>query len=196
MSANYFTTTAGTVLEIKKPSEPFSLGGKVLPSCPQCRGSLRDISRYGRIIRRALLDESTKKSLSWANSEYVPLAQKLAIEQESLANLETQLDVEALRTGLHLGGSRDQQLRFISNAAHGCSRYYKISKARTSYFNKVRKEEVPFVRVWELVESTGRRHGIDEQPSTLWQMLYCFDAILLYCQTSSHKFMRAPAASN
>ena len=64
---------------------------------------------------------STKKFLSWANSEYVPLAQKLAIEQESLANLETQLDVEALRTGLYLGGSRDQQLRFISNAAHECS---------------------------------------------------------------------------
>lgn len=96
----------------------------------------------------------------------VPLAQKLAIEQESLANLETQLDVEALRTGLYLGESRDQQLRFISNAAHGCSWYYRISKVRTSYFNKVRKEEVPFVRVWELVESiTRRRHGIDEQSS-------------------------------
>ena len=30
MSAHYFTTTAGTVLEIKKPSEPFSLERKVL----------------------------------------------------------------------------------------------------------------------------------------------------------------------
>ena len=77
MSAHYFMTTAATVLEIKKPSEPFSLEGKVLPSCPQCRGSLRNISRYGRIVRCALLDESTKFS-SWANSQYVPLAQKLA----------------------------------------------------------------------------------------------------------------------
>jgi hypothetical protein len=89
ISAHYFTTPAGAVPEIKKPSEPFSLEGKVLSSCPQCRGSLRDISRYGRIVRRVLLGESTKKSLSWANLEYVPLAQKLAIEQESLAKLET-----------------------------------------------------------------------------------------------------------
>lgn len=95
----------------------------------------------------------------------MPLAQKLAIEQESLANLETQLDVEALRTGVYLGESRDQQLRFISNAAHGCSWYYEISKVRTSYLNKVRKEKGLFVRVWELVESTRRRYGIDEQSS-------------------------------
>ncbi|OCL04257.1 hypothetical protein AOQ84DRAFT_416672, partial [Glonium stellatum] len=98
MSAHYFMTTAGMVLEIKKPSEPFSFAGKmVLPSCPQCRGSLRNISRYGRIVRRALLDESTKKFLL------------------------------------------------------------------SLYFNRVCKEEVPFVRVRELVESTRRCHGIDER---------------------------------
>ncbi|KAK0260447.1 hypothetical protein LTR35_017984 [Friedmanniomyces endolithicus] len=49
----------GNVIALKTSSEPFS--SDELKSCPTCRGSLRILARYGRIVRRALQDESTKK---------------------------------------------------------------------------------------------------------------------------------------
>jgi hypothetical protein len=58
--------------------QPFSMesegGVKV---CAECRGPLRNIARYGRLVRRALLDESTKKLVLYLNQEYVPLAKDL-----------------------------------------------------------------------------------------------------------------------
>jgi len=32
-----------------------------MKSCPTCRGPLRNLNRYSRIVRRALIDEATKK---------------------------------------------------------------------------------------------------------------------------------------
>jgi hypothetical protein len=43
----------------------------------ECRGPLRNIARYSRLVRRALLDKSTKKLVFYLNQEHVPLAQEL-----------------------------------------------------------------------------------------------------------------------
>ncbi|KAF3070223.1 hypothetical protein CFAM422_006693 [Trichoderma lentiforme] len=55
-------------------AEPFSLEESGIPVCATCRGSLWNIARYGRIVRRAILDESTKKFIAWAYSRYLSLA--------------------------------------------------------------------------------------------------------------------------
>jgi hypothetical protein len=49
----------GEFAGLKKSAEPFS--EDEAKACPECRGSLIGIARYGRIVRRALLDESAKK---------------------------------------------------------------------------------------------------------------------------------------
>ncbi|KAF2022581.1 hypothetical protein EK21DRAFT_82987 [Setomelanomma holmii] len=49
----------GNYVRLKTSAEPFSI--KDAKPCPECRASLRNLARYGRIVRRALLDESAKK---------------------------------------------------------------------------------------------------------------------------------------
>ena len=34
--------------------------------CPDCRRSLRDVPRYGRVVRRALMIQSTLKFITWS----------------------------------------------------------------------------------------------------------------------------------
>jgi hypothetical protein len=72
---------------------PISVKGALLPlsddkmkTCPNCRASLRTIARYGRVVRRTLLDESTKKFIVWSNRAYIPLAEKLQALQGNLRN--------------------------------------------------------------------------------------------------------------
>ena len=60
-----------------------------LSRCPECRGSLRNLARYGRIVRRALLDESAKKFTAWSNRKYQELANHLInLEGELMDSLD------------------------------------------------------------------------------------------------------------
>jgi len=61
-----------------------SFSSQELKTCPECRGSLRNVSRYGLIIRRACLDESTKKLATWSHRRRHVLSESLASEQSSL----------------------------------------------------------------------------------------------------------------
>ncbi|KAJ6102437.1 hypothetical protein N7486_004864 [Penicillium sp. IBT 16267x] len=54
---------------------PFSMDD--IKTCATCHGPSRDLARYGRLVRRALLDESTKKLILFLNRGYVPLAKEL-----------------------------------------------------------------------------------------------------------------------
>lgn len=68
----YDLAEEGVPSSIKGVVRPFSV--KKVARCTQCRGSLRDISRYGRIIRRPMLDESVKEVLTWSNRKLFVLA--------------------------------------------------------------------------------------------------------------------------
>ncbi|KAL9094192.1 MAG: hypothetical protein Q9165_003607 [Trypethelium subeluteriae] len=84
--ARYYTMDAGGLPNgLRGESEPLSESDPRVKSCPQCRGSLRNLSRYGRIVRRALLDEATKKFIVAASREYVPLAKKSTRYQPALS---------------------------------------------------------------------------------------------------------------
>ena len=87
-ASHYNISESGEVTGLKSKSEPFSVAE--LKACPQCRGSLHMISRYGRIARRAKLDELTKKFTSWSNSVTTPLMQRVGDEQDRLAELQMQ----------------------------------------------------------------------------------------------------------
>ncbi|KAL6803435.1 hypothetical protein GGI42DRAFT_26484 [Trichoderma sp. SZMC 28013] len=64
-----------TKKRLGKTFEPFSLDEPGIPVCATCWDSLRNIARYGRIVRRAILDESTKEFIAWA--QYLSLATRL-----------------------------------------------------------------------------------------------------------------------
>lgn len=78
----YHLTEQGIPSSIKDVLQPFSVH-KVM-CCTQCRGSLRDVSRYGRITRRLLLDESLKEFLSWSRGRILTLTGRVAQRVSSL----------------------------------------------------------------------------------------------------------------
>ncbi|TVY69619.1 E3 ubiquitin-protein ligase rnf213-alpha [Fusarium oxysporum f. sp. cubense] len=162
MAEHYKLDTTGLPEQILRSSEPFAMENKDVKNCATCRGPLRNISRYGRIVRRAILDEATKKFISWSNSEYHLLAAKLVTEQENLAAMQPTAirDPKSGAAGnLTIGGLRQRQLHCLRGYID--KRYDSILKMRkeiTSYTAKVRKEEQPFQRVADLVRHANLHH--------------------------------------
>jgi hypothetical protein len=163
MGAHYKLDTKGLPELIMRRSEPFAMENNDVKGCATCRGPLRNISRYGRIVRRAMLDEATKKFISWSNAEYLSLAAKLITEQESLADMKP-ITIQDPKSGavgtLATGGSRQRQLNCLRSYVD--KRYDSILKTRKSitlYNGKVQKEEQPFQRVADLVRHSNLHHG-------------------------------------
>lgn len=144
-----------------KITNTMSLSSETLPSCPNCRGSLRYVARYGRIVRRALLNESTKKFISWARKGYAEIAQRLLAEREALCK---NIDNAKLRNrGMHLIGDRDNQILTIKRT-QGHERYGSMFNARRvllEYLAKVQEAEQPIQRVRDMVEAVRRRKAGD-----------------------------------
>ncbi|KIL84056.1 hypothetical protein FAVG1_12753 [Fusarium avenaceum] len=163
MGAHYKLNTKDLPERIMRSSEPFAIENNNLKGCPICRGPLRNISRYGRIVRRAMLDEATKKFISWSNAEYLLLGAKLITEQESIADMKP-MTIQDPKSGaggtLATGGSRQRQLNCLRSYVP--KRYDSILKMRKSitlYNGKVQKEEQPFQRVADLVRHSNLHHG-------------------------------------
>ncbi|KAF2117095.1 putative NF-X1 finger and helicase domain protein [Lophiotrema nucula] len=146
-----------------KASEPFSTKKlKDLPRCPNCRGSLRELNRYGRLVRRVLLDESTKRFVTASGTAFGPLAERLHKAQKALAEDEERSKKLSLSMSLTFNGSRGSQFNLINALTKDCSKYFEIKATRLAiaqYFAKVHRDETPFARLWQLVEVARRRSG-------------------------------------
>lgn len=168
MATHYELDENGLPIGILGSSKPFSMDNEGIRACATCRAPLRNISRYGRIVRRAILDEATKKFISWSNAEYLSLAAGLIAEQEKLSNMGP--TVIRARNAEASGnftptGSRRRQLETLKEHV-STRRYDAIIKFRNrvqSYAKKVRKDEQPFQRVAELVRHANLQHGTENQ---------------------------------
>ncbi|TKA59728.1 hypothetical protein B0A55_12684 [Friedmanniomyces simplex] len=132
----------GKVIGLKTSSEPFSSDES--KSCPTCRGSLRSLARYGRIVRRALLDESAKKLTAWSNRTYSELAERLASDQEKLF---TSIDM-ALKPSqdIRLDGGQLEQHRAIKKLRTSARyrRPFATRHAIQTFADKLRKAAFTF----------------------------------------------------
>lgn len=105
-----------------------------MKSCPTCRGPLRNLNRYSRIVRRALIDEATKKFIVWANMEFIPLVTRMqGIEaelRETAGGSQKASDKLSPETPLpgpfQLNGTRDQQISHIGTLTRKENRYKTI----------------------------------------------------------------------
>ena len=170
MSDFYTTNGEGSIVELKNSAEPFSASG--MKSCPTCRGSLRNLNRYSRIVRRALIDEATKKFIVWANMEFIPLVTRMhAIEtelREAIGGSQTASDTASPETPLsgplQLKGNRDQQISQIGTFTRKENRYKKIIGLRREikkFLQQVNGKEQPFSRIYDLVQDDRRHRGIN-----------------------------------
>lgn len=167
MASHYQLDENGLPTKIQRPSEPFSMGESGIRVCANCRGPLRSLSRYGRIVRRAMLDETTKKFVTWSNAKHQSLAESLLVEQEKLeASPATQIAPSAGLSGRpKIASPRLRQLLSLQELV-GNGRYDKlinIWRKISAYASQVRKEEQPFQRVADLVLYAIRQNRTKQQ---------------------------------
>ncbi|THX57937.1 hypothetical protein D6D06_03374 [Aureobasidium pullulans] len=150
LSEHYVMDVDGLPVALRAPEDSLDVD-KTRMVCPDCRRSLRDIPRYGRIVRRALLIQSTLKFITWSNNEYVITYDNFSRVQETLSA--TFEEAKSAEIDLHLIGSRVEQMRTIKQRLSG-TRYGEIIALRHNIDNLrglVSKDEQPFKRVQELV---------------------------------------------
>lgn len=155
----YVTDADERPIAIASSSQPFSVAD--IKTCATCRGSLRNISRYGRLVRRAILDESTKKFILYVNREHVPLAEELPKLIKRLHDQEGKVAVQLFQSEIRLEGPRACQIKEMYKLLnHDKLRWREIMDLRkrvTEYRRKVTLEEQPFNQVRNLVEGVRRR---------------------------------------
>ncbi|KDN70104.1 hypothetical protein CSUB01_08968 [Colletotrichum sublineola] len=150
---HYEMSPEGVPVALKTGSEPFS--ATKVKACPECRGSLRNISRYGRIVRRGLLDESTKKFISWSRGVWEALMKAFLDAQDALQKTDrTGYALPAERPGgFSLEGSRSDQVNQVLKLT-GTGRHKSLKRLRSrivDFFGSVRRDEQPYQRVAHLV---------------------------------------------
>lgn len=164
MSKYYTVGLDGKIVDILEHNEPFSVNE--LKVCSTCRGSLRKLSRYGRIVRRAAIDEATKKFIVSANRLFMQLFEKFHRQNADLMNTRQAFGREMRTTEagkLALTDGRDQQLNVISKAPIK-GRYSQAMRIRHNirkYLRLVDIQEQPFKRVWDMVQHARKRQKTD-----------------------------------
>lgn len=167
MMSHYDTDENSMPANILKKSEPFSMDGSGVRVCATCRGSLRNIARYGRIVRRAILDEATKKFISWSHKQYGLLSSRYLEEQEALGDAEV---LGAATARAELQRSKSSALRFLyldCLEEHVLSERYGDLLATwvdiRLFANDVKVDEQPFQRVADLVRHANRQHKTNKE---------------------------------
>ena len=163
------------VQALKPNPSPFSTDD--LKRCPICRSPLRDINRYGRIVRRAWIDEATKKFIVWANAQFVPLTIKLEeIEnhfRRTKAASEVSFGASSMLQSFELNPSAVQPIKLKGNSnvqfdtfcklLGRQQRYKAIVRIRCDiarFLNRVSEAEQPFSRIYDLVQDARLHRGL------------------------------------
>ncbi|KAG6013779.1 hypothetical protein E4U41_004997, partial [Claviceps citrina] len=168
MAAHYVLDADGHPVSINKVSEPFSMDGTGVRVCASCRGSLRNVARYGRIVRRATLDEATKKFISWSNAKHLGLESALLDAESALQKTAEGLDLDAgavavaSRAKSKRPRNTHPRLGFLSflDKDVKLKRYGALLqrwKDIDRFVEQVGEEEQPFQRVADLVRHTNRQ---------------------------------------
>lgn len=145
----------GNYTGLKSSSEPFSIEDS--KPCPECRGSLRNVARYGRIVRRALLDESAKKLTAWSNSKHQDLANRLVdLEGDLMKSLDFKRKPKQV---VALDGSVTAQVETVKKlkTTKRYRKMYMLIREITNFEQKLSKDEQPYQRVHDLVETARRQ---------------------------------------
>ncbi|CAI7587420.1 unnamed protein product [Penicillium viridicatum] len=166
MASYYEVDASGKPISISVSLAPFSI--RDIKTCATCRGPLRDVARYGRLIRRAILDESTKKLIILLNQEYVPLAMELPQLVRELHETKGQRKFPWPAV-IEISGSRSHQIQNMGEIVQNTNpdRWNSILDLRTRvdlYRHRVKPEEQPFERVRKMIENARQRQKITINP--------------------------------
>lgn len=174
MSDHYELSLNSSVDALKPLLGAFSIEN--VKKCPMCRGPLRDINRYNRIVRQGLIEEATKKFISWANQHYLPIEQRFYEEEKQLQkSAKTGRIILQQPSGAQIteGLLAASDSRLEKSQAHQIDsiRKFPVLKARykpcttlgveiSKLLKQVSEAEQPRGRIFDMIEDTRRRRGI------------------------------------
>jgi hypothetical protein len=131
--------------------------------CPQCREPLRDIHRYNRIVKHALIDESTKRFVSKAHHDYTTLYEAVQQFEDELESARTEFvkrwRAENVEEGLEYAKIKAAIVPYEANAIRLQARVKKFVRG-------VSKVEQPFARVNALLASAVARTDAQSEDLT------------------------------
>nr|OQO25278.1 hypothetical protein B0A51_08841 [Rachicladosporium sp. CCFEE 5018] len=174
VSAHYeLGPVSGMPVALKANSVPFSISAA--QSCPDCGGSLHSLARYGRITRRARLDESTKQLVVQSEKTFYELIDAVQETQTNL--LDTRQDASLGEDDIVLLGNGGGRLKLLKHLK-STRRYYELAEIRTQareFLVKASTDELPFDRVYNMAEN-GRRKRVSRPDPVNGSM---FDGIVM-----------------
>lgn len=137
-----------------------------VPGCPQCRGTIRNINRYGRVVRQTILAESTKKFINWSMKEHTPLLRRISAMQDNLMETRQHSTRKLSMLGalsIELMDPLKVQMQAMNNATRS-SRYEQLNRLSNrvgDFLKRVQHEEQPFQRVFDLVQHVRRTTDVN-----------------------------------
>lgn len=153
----YDLADEGAPSTIKGMLKPFS--DQEAPCCAQCRASFREISRYGQMIRRPMLDGALKDFMSSSNGKISELADQLA---KHVSNLNSSIEYRYTLTSsnhqdisINLDGSMENQICVLRNFV-GEGRYVDLANLYRDIQNFLR-ELSPRAGVFRKVANLTKR---------------------------------------
>lgn len=160
---------------LKHGSAAFTL--QEVKTCPMCRGPLRNINRYGRIVRRALIGEATKRFIVWANAKIVPLAKDLDLCEAELAqskvmgrNSDRWTTESEITEATSLSGDSAEQLKVVWGVVRSDKTFRSAFNLRGKikrFLHEVGEKEQPFKRVYDLRQDYYKHRETSIGPSEL-----------------------------
>ena len=160
MSAYYQISDSGLPVAFRSESLPLTV--HEAKGCPRCQGSLRDLNRYNRLIKRPALDESTKKFIIHSNLTLVSLATRLQQEEKRLLTTKSTMSAALkvnqsrlnqsfqMQTLVRLGGPRGllfHNIGELSGLDSRCGLLLALRDEILTFLGRVREDEQPFAEI-------------------------------------------------
>lgn len=147
-------------IRVLAPIPPLSIedGAK---TCAICHGPLRDIARYGRLVRRMLLDASTKNLNVYHNRECATLMEELSQHIQQLQQVRAPRPIQWTGT-IQVGGPRNTVISTMAGIMEkpNPGRWDKMVNLRqrtTEYRRRVTSVEQRFHKVHNMVHDCQKR---------------------------------------
>lgn len=153
LKSSYVIDPEGIILG-PKPASGVASGNRP-KGCPECRKPLRDIHRYNRVVKLALLDEATRRFVANAQKQYLVLLNDVSAREKEL-EAERKAFIEANRI------TNNPDLSVASQAVKEYKRNGQALLNRANLFtNSMARSEQPFGKINSLIIDAKRRRNID-----------------------------------
>ncbi|KAJ5052617.1 hypothetical protein J3E74DRAFT_443226, partial [Bipolaris maydis] len=149
LTQHYVTDSQTGKIVSPKSSQRVVKSGSAPKGCPVCRKPLRDIDRYNQIIKKAFLDEATRRFVAQANSRCAELAEKIQNREMKIERERSEFVLQWLK---ELG-----ELRGLDQVERALEAYQiegiRLQKDIKKFTKSVEKTEQPFGRVNDLLSA-------------------------------------------